>query len=119
MIIEELDHLMGLSAAPQDVLIKYSGPNALNDRIQEWFETPEGTIADMPSWGNTLSALQHEPPSTNLEVVMEARIVKKLAVDCDVPIYGIRLTFWGIDICHILIQYGGGMFDSEVNRNVF
>lgn len=119
MILEEYDHLMGLSTAPQDVLTTYSGADALNDRIQEWFETPEGTVADMPGWGNSLGALQHEPPSSNLEVMMEFRIVKKLAADCGIPIYGVRVGFWDIDICNVQILYGGGMFNSEVKiRNV-
>lgn len=118
-MFEEINHLMEMFTSPQDVLTLHTGGSALNDRIQEWFETPEGTVADLPAWGNTLGALQHEPPSANLEVVMEARIVKKLATDCNVPIYGIKLIFWDIDICHIQIMYGGGMFDGEVNRNVF
>jgi hypothetical protein len=119
MILEEYDHLMGLSIAPQDIIATYSDADALNDRIQEWIETPEGTLADLPGWGHKLGVLQHEPPSSNLEVMMEFRIVKKLASDCGVPIYGVRVDFRDIDICRVQILYKGGIFNRGVNiRNV-
>ena len=118
-MLEELDHLMELSISPQDALARYTGVDALNDRIAEWFETPEGTIADLPSWGNMLGRFQHEPPSVSLEVVMETKIIKKLSNDCGIPIYGIRVDFLDIDKCRVRILYKGGMLDSEVNRNAF
>ena len=118
-MIEEFDHLMGLSISPQNALARYQGPDALNDRITEWFETPMGTIADLPSWGHALGAFAHEPLSVNLEVMMEAQIVKKLSSDCGIPISGIRVNFLDIDLCRILILYSSGWFDSEVNRNDF
>ena len=118
-MLEELDHLMELSISPQDALARYEGPDALNDRIEEWFETPEGTIADLPFWGNMLWMFQHEPPSVHLEVFMEAKIIKKLSSDCGVPINGIRIDFLDIDSCRVQILYKGGFFDSEVKRNAF
>jgi hypothetical protein len=116
-MLEEFDHLMELSISDQDALARYQGPNALNDRIMEWFQTPEGTIADFPSWGNMLKIFQHEPPTVHLEVVMEARIISKLSNDCGVAIMGIRIDFLDIDLCRIQILYDGGMFDSGVNIN--
>lgn len=118
-MLEELDHLMELSISEQDALTRYSGPDALNDRIAEWFETPEGTVADLPSWGNMLAMFKHEPPSAHLEVLMETRIIKKLSNDCGVPVSGIRIDFVDIDTCRIRILYQGGMFDKGVKINAF
>ena len=119
MILEEISHLLELSLSPQDALAHYWGPDALNDRIQEWFETPEGTVADFPSWGNNLEPFKHEPLSVHLAVVMEAKIIPKLSQDCGLPVSGIRVDFLDIDRCRIQIQYSGGLFDSEVKRSAF
>lgn len=114
-MLEELDHLMELSVSAQDALARYQGPDALNDRIAEWFETPQGSIADLPSWGNMLMEFKHEPQSVHLEVRMEAKSIPKLSEDCGVPISGIRIDFTDIDLCRVQIMYQGGYFDSEVS----
>jgi len=116
-MLEEIDHLMELSISCQDALTRYTGPDALNDRISEWFETPEGTVADIPSWGNMLGQFKHEPPSVHLEVYMEAKIISKLSADCGVPVSGIRIDFLDIDLCRVQIKYSGGSFDSGVTLN--
>ncbi len=116
-MLEEIDHLMELSISSQDAFARYQGPDALNDRIAEWFETPEGTISDLPSWGNMLWMFKHEPPSIHLEVMMEAKIISKLSADCGVPITGIRIDFLDIDLCRVQILYPGGYFDNGVTLN--
>ncbi|WP_051328409.1 hypothetical protein [Desulfatirhabdium butyrativorans] len=114
--IEELDHLIELSVDPQDAVTRYNDADAMNDRIMEWFETPQGSIADLPSWGNTLAALQHEPISESLEVLMEIKILKKLSIDCGLQIQGLRLDFIDIDRIDIQIKHQYGAFSSEVAR---
>jgi len=119
-MISEINHLMELSVSPQNVLSIHTGAEALNERIQEWFETPAGTVANLPSWGNTLAGLKHEPLSTQLEVTMEAAVFKKLSEDCGFAISGIRVDFLDFDYCRIKILYGSGLlFDSEVDRRAF
>jgi len=116
-MLEELDHLMELSISPMDALARYTDVEAVNDRITEWFETPMGSISDISSWGNTLYDFAHEPLSAQLEVTMEAVIVKKLSYDCNLTISGIRVDFLDIDRCRVRILYDGGMFDGKVDRN--
>lgn len=116
MAIEELDHLISLSVSPQDAVSRYESVDAINDRIMEWFETPLGSIADFPSWGNTLAGLQHEPITDTLEVLMEAKIIHKLSSDCGLSISGVRLDFIDIDRIDVKLLHQYGLFSSEVNR---
>ena len=116
MKLEEINHLMELSLSPQDALAHYYGPDALNDRIQEWFETPQGTVADFPSWGNNLGPFKHEPISVHLEVMMEALIIPKLSQDCGIQVSGIHVEALDIDKVRVVISYASGLFDSEVTR---
>ena len=117
-MLEEIDHLIGLSIDSTDPISRHQDADAINDRIMEWLETPEGTLADLPSWGHTLAYLQHEPPSENLEVMMECRILQKLPRDCRIRIQGIRMDFLDIDLLHIIIMHDMGIFDREVSRAV-
>lgn len=110
--IEEFDHLL---RGDLTGIARYENSTALDDRIQEWLETPEGTVADMPWWGNNLSALKHEPIGVNLQVIAEMRIARKLPVDVkNIDVRGIRVEAVEIDLIRVIIQYQLGTFVGEV-----
>lgn len=111
-VIEEFDHLM---RGDLTGLALYENSDALDDRIAEWLDTPEGSIADMPWWGNRLSRLKHEPIGINLQVMTEMSIAQKLPVDVrNIDLRGIRVEVAEIDLIRVIIQYQLGTFVGEV-----
>jgi hypothetical protein len=112
-IIEEFDHLLELS--PNTEFKHYEDENALQDRIYEWLETPQGTIADLPAWGNNLGALKHEPQGINLEVMAEMNIAVKMPRDIEnLIIVGVNVDFIEMDLCKIVIQHRLGVFEETI-----
>lgn len=110
--IEEFDHL--LSGDPTGLAVHQDG-SALEDRIQEWLETPEGTVADMPWWGNKLSSIKHEPQGVNLQVMSEMLIAEKLPSDIrNVQMKGVLVENMDIDMVKVVVQYQLGTFVGEV-----
>lgn len=110
--IEEFDHLF--MGDPAGVAV-YQDSTALEDRIGEWLETPEGSVADLPWWGSNLSSLKHEPQGINLQVMAEMNIVQKLSQDVrNVQVRGILVESMGIDMIRVVIQYQLGTFVGEV-----
>jgi len=110
--IEEFDHLL---AGDPTGLATHADGNALEDRIQEWLETPEGTVADMPWWGNRLGAIKHEPQGASLQVMAEMSIVEKLPVDVrNVQVKGVLVENIEIDLVRVVVQYQLGTFVGEV-----
>ena len=110
--IEEIDHL--LMVGPTG-LVTYQDAQALEDRIQEWLETPEGTVSDMPWWGNRLAYLKHEPIGINLQVMAEMFIVQKLPFDVrNLQMRGILVESIDIDMIRVVIQYQLGTYVGEV-----
>lgn len=115
-VYTELDHLIALSDSPQNAVALYEDEDAVNDRIAEWFETPQGTLADMPSWGNQLWSVKHEPISEALEILMEAKVLHKLSIDCNLSIAGIRIDFVDVDRVDIAVLHQAGVFRREMYR---
>lgn len=111
--IEELDHLFKIGDGG---IVHYEDNAALNDRLQEWLETPEGTVADLPAWGNRLAYMKHEPPGVHLNIMAEMDIIEKMPRDIDnLSVSGILVEFKEIDLLWIGINFSlGGSFTSEV-----
>ncbi len=114
MRIEELDHLVSLS--PGEGVKRHADEQAIGDRIIEWLETPEGTVADMPSWGHILRPFKHEPAGTNLAVIIEMAIVEKMPKDIrDLVIGGIRVDFDEMDMARVSILYHLGLLERTID----
>jgi len=112
--IEEFDHLIEL--APTTEVKKYDDDEALSDRISEWLETPQGTVADLPAWGHNLSALKHEPQGVNFEVVAEMSITAKMPQDiADLIIMGVDVKYADIDLFYVSIRHRLGIFEESVS----
>jgi len=110
--IEEFDHLMTMDDTG---IVQYEDGIALNDRMQEWFETPQGSIADLPAWGHNLSRLKFEPSGISLNVMARLNVMEKMPKDFpDLQILSIGLDFLEIDRLIISINYGLGTFQGEV-----
>lgn len=110
--IEELNHLMDTDSAG---IALYQDNDALSDRLAEWCETPEGTIADLPGWGNRFAYMKHQPPGIDLEIMAEMDIVEKLPRDINnLVLAGIVVEFREIDLLFIGINHYLGNFTSEV-----
>lgn len=111
--IEEIDRLIGLN--PSTEVKKYDDDDALQERIREWLETPQGTLADLPAWGHNLSAMKHEPQGVNLEVMVEMSITRKMPQDIDnLVISGVRVEFEEIDLCKVSINHRLGAFEDRI-----
>lgn len=98
------------SAPAQDMARTLEG-NAMSERIQEWLATPEGTVANYPSWGHNLNQFKHDPLAKggNLEVLIEMSLARKMPIDIeDLRLIGVRVDVDDIDLCHITVihQYG-------------
>lgn len=113
-LIKEANHLIA-SSADEDVA-KYVGEDAMGDRVQEWLETPEGTMANHPSWGHNLTQFKHDPLSPDLAILMELAIVAKLPRDIpDIILLGIDVTNLDIDLCRVVIRHQFGYSATNVN----
>jgi hypothetical protein len=111
--IEEFDHLLELN--PTTEVRKYGNEDAMQDRIFEWLETPQGTLADLPEWGHNLMVLKHEPQSINLNVVAEMSIMTKMPQDIEnLIIQGVSVEFTEIDLCRITIMHRIGIFEEKI-----
>jgi hypothetical protein len=89
---------------------RFEDGQALSERIREWLETPQGTVADLPGWGHHLTGFKHDPQSTHLAVAIEMSIARKLAQDIkDLILLGVGVEFIEIDLFKIIIrhQFGG------------
>ena len=111
--IEEWDHLILLS--PTTEIKAYADRDALWDRLAEWFETPQGTLADLPGWGHNISAMKHEPQGVNLEVMTEMSIMAKMPQDIeDLIISGVSVEFSEIDRCSVMIRHRLGTYKEKI-----
>lgn len=112
-IITEYQHLMDLS--PHEGLETLYDVEALHDRIYEWLQTPQGTVADLPAWGHNLSPFKHDPPGPNIEVMLEMAIAKKLPQDVEnLEIVGLRVEYPEIDMVKITIRHRLATYETEV-----
>ena len=110
--IEELDHLFMMDDTG---ITAYDDESALNERIREWFETPQGSVADLPAWGHNLSRLKFEPPGVSLNVMARLNIMEKMPHDIEnLQIQNVGLEFIEIDYLVVNIDYGLGIFQGEV-----
>ena len=89
--MNEIDCLLRTDADGLSLLL---GANkALPARLEEWLRTPVGSIYGLPEWGNELADFKHEPPSQNVAVFIENRLVSKLRTDLpEVQLSGIRCS---------------------------
>lgn len=111
--IKEANHL--IESAPDEDVKRLVDESALSDRIYEWLETPEGTVADLPGWGNNLIAFKHDPDSPNLSVKMEMAIAAKLPKDiADLIMLGVSVKFIEIDLCRVVILHQFGNTTKEL-----
>ena len=98
-----------MRSAPEADVEHYTGGRAMSERIQEWLATPEGTVANHPSWGHGLARLKHEPIDVNLEVQMEMLLARKMVIDIEnLQLVSIGVEAKGIDIVFVTVvhQYG-------------
>jgi hypothetical protein len=113
MAIEELDHLIALDPATE--VKKYLNEDVLADRIAEWLETPQGTLADLPAWGHNLRAFKFEPPGINLDVMIEMSLVVKMPKDIEnLVIVGVDVEFKEIDLLKLTIRHMLGVYEDTV-----
>ena len=112
-IIQEYNHLIDVDSGSVPKLLL--DEDALTDRIQEWLETPEGTIADLPAWGHNLKVFQFEPLGVDFDVMIEMSIMEKLPLDVDnLDLKGVAVRRVEIDLCTILIRFQLGEYRNTV-----
>lgn len=106
-ILIEADHMMA-SGSETEIEVYYNEPG-LADRIYEWLETPMGTVANDPAWGNNLAPFKFDPQSQHLEVLMEMAIASKLPRDVrGLKMVGVAVDFLEIDLCRVVIRHQFG-----------
>ena len=112
-ILTEYQHLMELD--PDLGLQVLYDTDGMHDRIHEWFETPQGSIADHSSWGHNLGPFKHEPLNSTTEVLLEMAILKKLPRDVrNLFISGVHVTYSAIDLCFVTIEHGLVRYEGEI-----
>lgn len=100
-----------MRSAPRADIARQIEGNAMSERIQEWLATPEGTVANYPSWGHNLSRFKHDPasPTSGLEVAIEMALARKMPLDIDdLKLIAVNVTLKEIDLVHVTVvhQYG-------------
>lgn len=110
--IEEYDYLLSLD--PLSGITAFQDGKALESRIREWLDTPEGSVADMPWWGNQLARLKFEPQGATCQVIAETLILTKLPFDVNnLRISGIRVENLEADMIRVIIDCQTGQFALE------
>lgn len=101
---------------PATELKKFSDGESVEERIREWLETPQGTLADLPAWGHNLGMFKHEPQGVDLEVMAEMAIMIKMPLDIeDLVITGVSVEFESIDLCRITIHHRLGIYEETIS----
>jgi hypothetical protein len=109
--IKEYNWLMESSQTEE--IKTYADSDAAGQQISEWLGTPEGSVADLPAWGNNLSAFKHEPNGINLQVMAEISIFQKILIDIpDINLKRVGVEFPGIDIAKIIIEFDNNTFEK-------
>lgn len=122
-LFNELDHFLGMN---ESGIQEFVDADALTNRVAEWLATPEGTVADNPSWGHNLRPFWHDPESPLLALQLEMAIVRKLPRDVrDITIRRVGVAFVAKDSCIVEIHHSLGRFQlnitlgSEMIRGLF
>ena len=90
MTITELDHLLAIDEAG---VIGYDDELAIAERVQEWCDTPVGSVWGDPRWGCSLDQYRHEPLSDDTAAMIESTIAIDLARDLpSINLAAIRVT---------------------------
>ena len=111
--IREYDWSM--TPSPDEEVKTYEDGGAMGQRVLEWLATPEGTVADLPAWGNPLSSFKFEPDSPDLQVMAEMAIMEKITEDIEnIDILGVSVEFPEIDRVDLVIEYGEGFLETTV-----
>ena len=106
-----------LKSSPGDDVERFYDAGAMEERIREWLDTPEGTMAHYPSWGHNLTTFKHDPLSkgNDLDVLMEMAIARKLPIDVeDLILKGVNVVVLDIDLCRIEILHQFGFQTEEI-----
>ena len=87
-----------LKSSPRDDVERFSDGDAMGERIREWLDTPEGTMAHHPAWG-----------------LMEMAIARKLPIDVEnIILKGVNVVVMDIDLCRIEILHQFGFQAEEI-----
>lgn len=106
--IFDADHLIKTDISAD--VKRYEDGDSIGERIKEWLETPEGTVADLPDWGHNLIGFKHDPQSPATEILIEMAIASKISLDIkDLVLLGVGVEYLDIDLFSVTIrhQYGG------------
>lgn len=98
-----------MRSGPSADVERFHDGRAMSERIQEWLCTPEGSLANDPSWGHNLLRFKHSPISTSLEVQIEMSVARKMALDIDdLRLVAVNVEAKDIDLIYITVvhQYG-------------
>lgn len=112
----EIDYLMGLTSTG---LKTYSTElDAKAAMLQEWIDTPVGSVYGMPGWGNILSEFKHDPiGSSHVQVALESRLLRKLSEDLPaLNIKGILFTGQDFDLGVIEIRIPEGTIRTGTSK---
>jgi phage baseplate assembly protein W len=111
--IKEYDWLMKSSQTEE--VKAYDGGDAMGQSISEWLGTPEGSVADLPEWGNNLFSFKQEPTGINLQVMAEISIFQKILIDIpNIELRRVGVEFPDIDMAQITIESNTGVFKTTV-----
>lgn len=90
--------------------------DAISERILEWLETPQGSLADLPHWGHNLSNFKHDTGYRDIAVGIELTIVEKLPKDVEgIILNGVGVEEKDIDLYEIYILHQLGVTTAELN----
>lgn len=110
--MDEIDFLMRVTAGG---LSTSSGNDAKLARLDEWLNTPRGSIYGRPNWGNIFTKYKHQPTDESTAVIIENESLPILRVDLpDVRILGIRCDPGGIQDYILSIMTDSGSITKEI-----
>jgi len=111
--MKELDYLL---TSGNTGIIELEGVDAVTNNIREWLNTPMGTVADRPAWGNNLKQFQFIPHSSDLEVAIAMHLSVKLPSDVvGAVISAVDIKFDSMDLMMVTVVANGVLIKEAIN----
>lgn len=110
--MNEVDFLMRVESGG---IATHEGLEGYIAQLDEWLNTPRGTVYGNPTWGNRFFRYKHQPTDESMGVIIENEIIFDLRRDLpDVPLAGIRCDPDGIQDYSIQFLLGNEIIKRGV-----
>lgn len=111
--MDEIDFLMRVTSGG---VTTYEDADALIAQLDEWLNTPRGSIYGRPDWGNLFIRYKHQPTDDSTAVIIENEILPVLKRDLPaLRIGGLRCDPDGVQDYTINFMTNAGLITRRIS----